>query len=147
MILVIYLLIINLFTFIIYGMDLRKQQRGKTKITRTRLLFLAAIGGPLGIVLGMLVFHHKVKKKLFYYVVFLFTGLWCIVCAFCLYQNYHIIVTKYEYKSGFDCRIVQISDLHNQFFGMNQGRLVEEMNEVNECIQVPPAPLVREICD
>lgn len=59
----------------------------------------------------------------------IFAVLICIGCIFSFYQNYHIIVTEYEYKADFNCRIVQISDLHNQLFGIKQERLIDEVRE------------------
>ena len=72
----------------------------------------------------------------------IFTVLWSVVCVFCLYQNYHITVTKYEYKADFDCRILQISDLHNRFFGVNQSRLLEEIEKCDPDIIVVTGDVV-----
>lgn len=131
MILVIYLLAINISAFILYWMDKRKMKKGKQQIPHALLIFLAVFGGAVGALLGMLLFRHKIRERKFRYTVPIFTVLWCAACIFFLYQNYHIIVTKYEYKSDFDCRIVQISDLHNQLFGMNQSRLMDEIENCN----------------
>ena len=68
--------------------------------------------------------YQKLKVRLI-----VLTVLMCIFFIFCFYQNYHIIVTKYEYKADFNCRIVQISDLHNQLFGKEQERLIDEIKK------------------
>lgn len=127
MILVIYLFIINLLAFAVYWIDKWKLKNGKQQISQARLILLAVLGGALGSLLGILVFRHKTSEKKFCNTVTVFTVLWCAFSIFCLYQNYHIVVTKYEYKADFDYRIVQISDLHNQFFGIKQGRLIDEI--------------------
>ena len=89
-----------------------------------------------------MIFRHKTKEKKFCYTVSIFTVLWCAVWFFCLYQNYHIVITKYKYKADFDCRIVQISDLHNQYFGINQGRLIDEMEQCDPDIIVVTGDVV-----
>ena len=83
------------------------------------------------------VLKKKLRKRFLIFAVLL-----CAVCAFCLYQNYHITVTNYEYKADFDCRIVQISDLHNQFFGMNQKRLIDEIKNCDPDIIVVTGDVV-----
>ena len=60
-----YLLIINIITFIIYGIDKYKSIKHKYRISENTLIILAILGGPLGAFLGMITFHHKTKKKKF----------------------------------------------------------------------------------
>ena len=60
-----YLLGINLLTFFVYGIDKWKARRDKWRVPEATLLMLAAIGGSVGALLGMFVFHHKTKHKKF----------------------------------------------------------------------------------
>ena len=60
-----YLLGINLLTFLIYGIDKWKARRDKWRVPEATLLMLAALGGSVGALLGMSVFHHKTKHKKF----------------------------------------------------------------------------------
>ena len=60
-----YLLGINLLTFLLYGIDKGKAQQGKWRIPEATLLTLAVLGGSVGALLGMAVFHHKTKHKKF----------------------------------------------------------------------------------
>ena len=60
-----YLLGINLLTFFIYGIDKWKAKRNKWRVPEATLLMLAALGGSVGALLGMSVFHHKTKHKKF----------------------------------------------------------------------------------
>ena len=58
-----YLLIINIITFIIYGIDKYKSIKHKYRISESTLIILPILGGALGAFLGMIIFHHKTKKK------------------------------------------------------------------------------------
>lgn len=60
-----YLIGINVLTFLIYGIDKWKAKRDKWRIPEATLLILAAIGGSIGALLGMSVFHHKTKHRTF----------------------------------------------------------------------------------
>ena len=60
-----YLIGINLLTFLIYGIDKWKAKKDKWRIPEATLLMLAALGGSVGALLGMSVFHHKTKHKKF----------------------------------------------------------------------------------
>ena len=60
-----YLLIINLFTFVCYGLDKHKSKRKARRISERWLLLLALIGGSIGAWLGMLVWRHKTKHAKF----------------------------------------------------------------------------------
>ena len=64
-VLIYYLLGINLLTFFVYGIDKWKAKRDKWRVPEATLLMLAALGGSVGALLGMFVFHHKTKHKKF----------------------------------------------------------------------------------
>ncbi len=61
----IYLVIINLVTFIVYGIDKWKAKRSLWRIPEATLLAMAVIGGSLGAWLGMKTWHHKTLHKKF----------------------------------------------------------------------------------
>ena len=63
--LLIYLLAINLISFIAYGIDKRKAIKNKWRIKEATLLGLSFIGGSIGALMGMIIFHHKTKKPRF----------------------------------------------------------------------------------
>ena len=60
-----YFLGLNLFLFILMGMDKRAARRNKWRIPERRLLTLGLIGGGFGGILGMLIFHHKTHRIYF----------------------------------------------------------------------------------
>jgi len=62
-----YLLVINIVTFLVYGIDKFKAKKGKWRIPEATLLLLAVIGGSVGAWLGMKVWHHKTLHKKFKY--------------------------------------------------------------------------------
>ena len=65
---IIYILIgINVLTFFVYGIDKWKAKKSKWRISEAALLLLAIIGGSIGALLGMKVWHHKTKHKKFKY--------------------------------------------------------------------------------
>ena len=66
-IVLIYLVIINVVTFFMYGIDKWKAKKSKMRIRETALLGLAVIGGSIGAWLGMKVWHHKTLHKKFRY--------------------------------------------------------------------------------
>lgn len=57
-----YLIVINLVTFFIYGLDKAKAEGRSWRVKETKLLFLAFIGGSIGAIAGMKIFRHKTKK-------------------------------------------------------------------------------------
>ena len=56
---------LNLLLFILMGIDKRAAKRKKWRIPERRLLTLGIIGGGIGGILGMLVFHHKTHRIYF----------------------------------------------------------------------------------
>ena len=63
----IYLVIINVVTFFVYGIDKWKAKKSKWRIRETTLLGLSVLGGSIGAWLGMKVWHHKTLHKKFRY--------------------------------------------------------------------------------
>ena len=62
-IVLIYLAVINVVTFFVYGIDKWKAKKSKWRIRETALLGLAVLGGSVGAWLGMKVWHHKTQHK------------------------------------------------------------------------------------
>ncbi len=72
-----YLAIINLITFIIYGIDKKRAIRKQIRISEKTLISLGFIGGSLGALIGMFMFHHKTRKIWFYMANIMFLAGWC----------------------------------------------------------------------
>ena len=62
-----YLIVITIVTFLVYGIDKWKAKQGSWRISEASLLILAVIGGSIGALLGMRVWHHKTMHKKFKY--------------------------------------------------------------------------------
>jgi uncharacterized membrane protein YsdA (DUF1294 family) len=63
----IYLAVINVVTFFMYGVDKWKAKKSKWRIREAALLGLAVLGGSIGAWLGMKTWHHKTQHKKFQY--------------------------------------------------------------------------------
>jgi len=59
----VYTALINILTFIVYGLDKSAAVKQKQRIPNRVLLGLAAIGGSAGALAGMYTFRHKTQKK------------------------------------------------------------------------------------
>lgn len=86
MYILLYLIIINLFTFYLFYVDKRRAIRHKWRIKEATLLFVCFIGGALAGWLAMYLFHHKTKKWYFKFGVPLFLILQ-IFFGYYLYQK------------------------------------------------------------
>ena len=65
-----YLLVMNLITFFVFGIDKWKAKRKRThestrRVPEKTLFLLSILGGSLGALLGMKAFHHKTLHKSF----------------------------------------------------------------------------------
>lgn len=63
----VYLAVINVVTFFLYGIDKWKAKRSKWRIEEATLLWWAVFGGSIGALLGMKIWHHKTLHKKFRY--------------------------------------------------------------------------------
>lgn len=61
----VYILILSLVTFVVWGWDKSAAIRGAWRISERALLLLVILGGAIGAGLGMLVFRHKTRNKMF----------------------------------------------------------------------------------
>ena len=59
------LIIINILTFLIFGIDKWKARRGKWRIPEGTLIWMSIIGGSIGALMGMYLFRHKTQKRKF----------------------------------------------------------------------------------
>lgn len=64
-VLLVWLAVINLVTFAVYGIDKAKAKRGAWRVPERTLFLLPLLGGSLGALLGMKVFRHKTKHWYF----------------------------------------------------------------------------------
>ena len=62
---IIYLLAINLITFLAMYIDKKKAKKGKWRTKESTLFTLVALGGGIGGIAGMYTFKHKNKKTRF----------------------------------------------------------------------------------
>ena len=60
-----YLVLVNIISFIIYGIDKYLAIKKRRRVSEKNLILLSFIGGSIGSILAMNLFHHKTKKKKF----------------------------------------------------------------------------------
>ena len=62
---IIWLIIINLIAFAIFGIDKKRAKKGQWRIPEKTLFLSVILGGSIGAILGMYIFHHKTKHWYF----------------------------------------------------------------------------------
>lgn len=62
-----YVIFMNLVSFIVMGIDKRKARKRAFRVPEATLFVLALIGGSLGSIVGMHLFHHKTRHWYFLY--------------------------------------------------------------------------------
>jgi uncharacterized membrane protein YsdA (DUF1294 family) len=58
-------IIVNLWTFMLFGIDKIKAEDGSWRVSEASLLFWALIGGSIGAYAGRAIFRHKTRKQPF----------------------------------------------------------------------------------
>ena len=58
--------VLNICSFVVYGIDKSRAQKGQYRISEKTLIILAAAGGSIGAWIGMWVYRHKTKHIKFY---------------------------------------------------------------------------------
>lgn len=78
----IYLLLVNLWAFVLMGVDKRRAKKDAWRIKEKTLFLPVLLGGGVGGILGMKVFHHKTKH---WYFRFGFPAILILEIAGCLW--------------------------------------------------------------
>ena len=81
--LVLYLIIINLISLLVMGLDKYRAKHGMWRIRERTLFLLAIIGGSVGSILGMYFFRHKTKHAKFVF------GFWFIFLFQCVLYSFY----------------------------------------------------------
>jgi uncharacterized membrane protein YsdA (DUF1294 family) len=79
------LVLLNIFGFILMGLDKLFALKKKRRISEKNLIAIAVLGGSVGTLIGMQVFHHKVRKPLFLYGI-------PVILTLQLYIYYHFFI-------------------------------------------------------
>lgn len=87
-ILLIYLLAINVITFITFAYDKRQAERQAWRVKEATLLFLCAAGGSLGGLAAMNFCRHKTKKPAFYIGLPLILACHALILSWMLHAGY-----------------------------------------------------------
>lgn len=85
-ILLIYLAVINVGAFLMYGIDKWKARKSRWRISEATLLWVTVVGGSIGAWLGMKAWHHKTLHKKFRYGIPAIIILHLAVTGYILYQ-------------------------------------------------------------
>ena len=83
-----YIAVVNLITFVVYGVDKLNAKRGKWRISENVLLLLAVLGGSVGAWFGIGCWHHKTLHKKFRYGIPVIIFLQLMLC--CLFLREYI---------------------------------------------------------
>ena len=62
-----YIIIINTISLVLFGIDKNRAIKKEMRIRELTFIVLAIFGGTVGILIGMVIFKHKLKKKKFYF--------------------------------------------------------------------------------
>lgn len=84
---IIYIVAINLITFLAMLLDKKKAKKGSWRIKESTLLTMGLIGGSIGGIAGMYTFRHKTQKPKF---VILFPTMLILQIIIAIY-----LITKY----------------------------------------------------
>lgn len=83
----IWLIVINIITFAVFGIDKKKAIDGKFRIKELTLFVLSLLGGSLGGLIAMHTFHHKTRKWYFKFGIPLILIVWVAMIVWLVYKN------------------------------------------------------------
>lgn len=91
-IIICYFAILNLISFLVMGIDKRRAIKGLWRISESTLFIIALIGGSLGSIIGMRIFHHKTRHWYFVYGMPVILFLQIAVVFFLIYSPLQIYI-------------------------------------------------------
>ena len=77
-----FLVLVNIISFILMGYDKYSAIKKQSRISENALLTISLLGGSIGTLFGMIIFHHKTKKLKFIILVPLFLIITLLVLLF-----------------------------------------------------------------
>ncbi len=83
-----YIACMNLFAFVLFGIDKRRAAKKAWRIPEKALLMSAFLSGAFGAYAGMKVFRHKTRHRLFTVLVPLAMILWLALTGWLLYSYF-----------------------------------------------------------
>lgn len=88
-----YMILINLFSMIMYGIDKVLSIKKLYRISEFTLLLMGFLGGVVGSILGMKLFRHKTLKLKFKIFNLLYLIMWCFI----IYKLYEMGVIVWKW--------------------------------------------------
>ena len=74
-----YLIIVNIISFVIYGIDKFLAIKHMYRISEFILLSFGFIGGVIGSIFGMIIFRHKINSVKFKIYLIIYSLLWIVL--------------------------------------------------------------------
>ena len=85
--LTLYFFLINIVTFVTFGIDKNLSKHNQLRVPESTLLLLSALGGALGGFLAMYIFRHKTQKAKFFLVVPMLIVLHIVIAILVTFKN------------------------------------------------------------
>ena len=89
LIFIIYLILVNILSFLVMGIDKYKAIKSKVRISEKTIFLLSLFFGALGTLIGMYTFHHKTKHLKFIILI----PILLIINVVCILYILHLIWT------------------------------------------------------
>ncbi|GAU77363.1 DUF1294 domain-containing protein [Fusibacter sp. 3D3] len=80
------LTVINVMSFVMFGLDKFFAVKGKWRIREVTLLSMSVIGGGIGSLIGMVLFKHKLSKRPFRIIIPLTILLYWCGCVYVIWN-------------------------------------------------------------
>lgn len=90
---------INIFTFILFGIDKLNSIKDRKRVPELSFHFFSFVGGVIGLLLGVLIFRHKLRNKYFLLIQFGILLLW-LIALFFISANIEAIISWGKSFSG-----------------------------------------------
>jgi len=90
---------INLFSLILFGIDKLNSTKERKRVPEFSFYFFSLIGGVIGVLLGIVLFRHKLKNRLFLAVELSLFLIWAIALFFII-KNLDTIIIWGQSISG-----------------------------------------------
>ncbi len=91
---------INVFSLILFGIDKLNAVKERKRVPEFSFHFLSLIGGVVGVMLGIVIFRHKLNEKSFLLIQLVIFIFWSVV-TFLVIKNFDAIVESVRGISGY----------------------------------------------